>query len=180
VIRSAQSAAMRLVIGRTVTPLSRALESRLCATHRCPTCGRCASYAYAVAGDLSASDEVVWRALVDKRRAVWRRLSAQTLAQAEVTAPDGTIYLVRISRNEPIKGGGRNVGDLGSAIELAVENIRTAGATGWSISVLKPPTPFRAPRQLFRQKVHAQAIVVDIAFVIVEAIQRGDRLWDED
>jgi hypothetical protein len=42
------------------------------------------------------------------------------------------------------------------------------------------PSTRRAPRELVRQEVHARAIVVDVAFVIVEAIDRGDRLWEDD
>lgn len=125
--------------------------------------------------DLSSSEEVVWRALVKKDRPLWKRLFAQTLAQAQVRSPDGTPYVVRVSRNSPFKPG--NVGDVNSAIELAVENVRRAGNTGWSITVLEPPGGLAGARELYRQEVQAQAIVVDVAFVIVEALRRGDRLW---
>jgi hypothetical protein len=122
-------------------------------------------------------DEVVWRALTKKDRPLWRRLSAQTLAQADVHAPDGTLYWVRIARNAPVKVSGGS--DLGAVADVAMENLRLMGETGWAIKVLQPST-HRAPRELFRQVVHARPIVVDIAFVIVEAIRRGDRLWDDD
>lgn len=128
----------------------------------------------------ASSDEVVWRALTKKDRPLWRRLSAQPLAQADVHAPDGTLYWVRIARNAPIKvRGGSDIGDVVDVVDVAVENLRLMGETGWAIEVLQPST-HRAPRELFRQVVHARAIVVDIAFVIVDAIRRGDRLWDED
>jgi hypothetical protein len=99
------------------------------------------------------------------------------LAQADVHAPDGTLYWVRIARNAPVKArGGSNVGEV---VDMAMENFRLMGETGWAIKVLLPST-HRAPRELFRQMVHARAIVVDIAFVIVEALRRGDRLWEDD
>lgn len=130
-----------------------------------------------VQDDQSESTDVVWRALTNQQRPLWRRLSAQKLAQAEVHSPDGTLYWVRISRNMPAKM--RRVNDLGSALDLAIENLRLMGDTGWSVTVLQPSTR-SSSRKLFRQKVDAKAIVVDIAFVIVEAIRRGDRLWDDD
>lgn len=130
-----------------------------------------------VPDDLSASDEVVWRALTKKDRPLWRRLSAQTLAQADVHAPDGTLYWVRIARNAPVKV--RAGSDIGAFADVTMENLRVMGETGWAIKVLLP-SAYRAPRELFRQVVHARAIVVDIAFVIVEAIRRGDRLWDDE
>jgi hypothetical protein len=78
----------------------------------------------------------------------------------------------------PIKPG--NAGDLNSAVEVAVDNVRLVGRTGWSITILKPPTGIRASRELYQQDVRAQAIMVDLAFVIVDALRRGDRLWESD
>src|SRR4051794_16192597 len=119
----------------------------------------------------------MWRALTKRDRPLWRRLSAQILAQAEVHAPDGTLYWVRISRNAPVKMGRGD--DVSAALDMAAENLRLMGDTGWTVKVLEPSTR-RTPRELFRQQVHARAIVVDVAFVIVEAIRRGDRLWEDD
>ena len=103
-------------------------------------------------------------------------MSGQLLAQAEVAAPDGVNYLVRVVRNSPIK---RPTGNT-DIIDAVVDSLRVWGNTGWKISVLTVPTNTRASREIFRQDVLAQAIVADIAIVMVEATRRGDRLWAED
>jgi hypothetical protein len=103
-------------------------------------------------------------------------MSGQALAQAKVAAPDEVSYLVRVARNSSIK---RPTGNT-DIIDAVVDNLRVWGKTGWKISVLTVPTTTRASREIFRQDVLAQAIVADIALVVVEAIRRGDRLWAED
>ena len=81
-----------------------------------------------------------------------------------------------MARNSPIKGLTGNT----DIIDAVVDILRVWGKTGWKISVLTVPTGTRAEREIFRQDVLAQAIVADIALVVVEAIRRGDRLWVED
>jgi hypothetical protein len=46
--------------------------------------------------------------------------------------------------------------------------------------VLAPATATRAERAKFRQDVTAQAIVADVASAVVQALARGDALWDDD
>jgi hypothetical protein len=64
-------------------------------------------------------------------------------------------------------------------LDSGVENLRLRGRTGWSIRVIKPPTAMKADREMFRQDVLARALVADIALVFVEALRRGEQLWDD-
>lgn len=122
---------------------------------------------------------MVWHVLGSEDRPWWRRLSAQSLEQAEVRTPDGQVYWVRVTRNAPLKLGGGGSGDVDAAIGLVIENLRLMGRTGWSIRVIKPPGAVRAAREMFRQDVHAQAIVAGVAHVVLDAMRRGEHLWDE-
>lgn len=127
-----------------------------------------------------------WRVLTDPHRSVHKRLGAQLLAQADVTAPDGKPYLVRIYRNAPVVGTPSELAgvvgqvDVRSLAGLIKANVRALGDTGWRVTVATPAATRRPSLTLFRQDVHAAAPVVDIALVIVDAVRRGDQLWDDE
>jgi hypothetical protein len=127
------------------------------------------------------ASNLAWRTLRDRRRPWWRRLSSQTLAQTEVFTPDAERYLVRVSRNSPIKTGTGVVDDAGQGIgDLVVANLKARGRTGWTVKVVAPAAGRRAERELFRQEILAGPIVADVALAVVAALERGDALWDED
>ncbi|MDT4914527.1 MAG: hypothetical protein QOC66_3655 [Pseudonocardiales bacterium] len=44
----------------------------------------------------------------------------------------------------------------------------------------KPTTAWRPSRTVFEHDVRAAPLVADIARLIVEAIRRGEKLWDDE
>ena len=123
-----------------------------------------------------------WRVRANSSAPFWRRLSRRLLAQAEVSAPEGQNFIVRVERNSPLdlsdaNGVASSNDPLGVLLSVIATQAQTRGRTGWTIRVIRPATEWRAERKLFAQKVMADAIVADIAMSIVDAIERGDRLW---
>ena len=107
----------------------------------------------------------------------------QNLAEAQVHTPSGDTYLVRVARNGPVVGvadavtSGNPITGAASLAKANLANLLGDDDTGWTITVLKPNTPWRAERPLYRQHVGAQAIVVDVTLAITNALARGDTLW---
>jgi hypothetical protein len=108
------------------------------------------------------------------------------LAQADVVAPDGNRYLVRISRNLPLRDSpvpGPIDALLPSHVSAAIlvaANAYTRGKTGWTIKIYRAPTPYRSERFVHKEKSRDPAQLVARAFEITDAILAGRKPWDED
>lgn len=130
-----------------------------------------------------ARGSAVWRVRTKSNAPVWRRLAGQVLAQADVSTPSGQALLVRVARNSPLDlsdaNGAASNDPLSALFAVVAAQTQMRGRTGWTITVIRPAAEWRAERKLFAQKVMADAIVADIALAIVDAIERGDRLWRE-
>jgi hypothetical protein len=133
--------------------------------------------------DRSSPPAAPWHVRKKAKIPFWQRLSPRVLAQTTVTAASGTVVVVRIRRNSPVDlsaPDGISSSDLASAlVELVAAQAKTRGRTGWTIQVVRPATLWRAERSLFIQRVNAAPLVVDIALAVVDAIQRGEKLWDD-
>lgn len=124
----------------------------------------------------------MWKPLPRTRR-WYQRLSAQHLAEAEVRAPDGTSYLVRVERNAPLARPSQIASEDGGSVTGLVNFVRINadldGNTGWTITVLDVPRKWRSERIRYTQHVGAKAIVADVTVAITDALARGDTLWDD-
>jgi hypothetical protein len=126
-----------------------------------------------------------WRVRRQRGRPWWRRLIDRRLAQADVLAPDGTRYLVRIARNLPLRDSvvpgpvdALLPGQVTAAL-LVATNVYARGRTGWNIRIFRAATPYRAERFIHKERAHSLDVVVARAFDIVDAIRLGDRPWDD-
>ena len=125
-----------------------------------------------------------WRVRQDDRR--WsRRWVQRSLAQADVIAPDGSRYLVRVSRNLPLRS--TPLGPFDSMLPqhvslpvLVAANLYKRGRTGWSVEILRPETAWRAQHVIFKQKVHAGSDVAAIAIASASSVHQGSKPWDEE
>jgi hypothetical protein len=61
-----------------------------------------------------------------------------------------------------------------------VETVHSRGRTRWTITVAKPTTAWRTSRTVFEHDVRAAPLGAGIARLIVEAIRRGEKLWDDE
>ena len=126
-----------------------------------------------------------WRVRRREYRPWWRRLVDRRLAQADVIAPDGTRYLVRITRNLPLRGSpipeplDSLLPDQVSAAILLAANAYTRGRTGWTVKVYRAPTRYRAERFVHKEAVRDPARLVGRAFEIADAIVAGCKPWNE-
>lgn len=103
-----------------------------------------------------------------------------------MAAPDGTHYLVRISRNLPLRGTpvpdpiDAILPNHVSAAILVAANAYTRGRTGWSIKVYRGPTPYRSERFVHKETAREPDKTIARAFEITDAILAGRKPWDED
>ena len=107
-----------------------------------------------------------------------RRWTDRRLAQADVIAPSGTIYVVRIKRNWPITKS--PLGPLDNFLPTQVSlgavlaaNALTRGRTGWTVEVISPPTRWRSDRVLHARRSRDPQRVLDLAMVMIDAISNG-------
>lgn len=134
-------------------------------------------------GDRSEVPGPRWRVRQpDARR--WRGWLNRKLAQADVTEPDGSRYLVRISRNLPFRGSPLGPFDdlLPPHLSLTVlvaANLYARGRSGWSIQIIQPETAWRAERVIFTEMVRGGAAVADTAIALANSVHQGARPWEE-
>lgn len=134
--------------------------------------------------DSVAGPEPRWRVRErDPRR--WRRWFTRLLAQADVTAPDGCRYHVRVLRNLPFRdtplGPFANVVPQHVSLPVLVAaNVYARGRTGWSVQILTAQTPWRTARMIFTHTVRDGSEVGDVAIAMVSAIRAGAKPWDEE
>lgn len=136
------------------------------------------------ADDAREVDAVVrWRvrqgSLHGRRRWLDRRL-----AQADVVAPDGTLYQVRILRNLPFCESplGPFDGVVPQQVSLAAligANLHARGRTGWSVQVVRPATRWRSERVVHTHRIRGGSEVADAALGLAAAVQRGETPWDD-
>ena len=98
-----------------------------------------------------------------------RRWTDRRLAQADVTTPSGTMYVVRIKRNWPIVRS--PLGPLDNLLPsqlslgaLLAANALTRGRTGWTMEVVSPPTRWRSDRVLHARRGRDPQQVLDLTF----------------
>lgn len=123
-----------------------------------------------------------WRARVQAARGV-RRWTDRRLAQAEVHAPDGQRYVVRITRNWPLE---RNpFGPLSNVLPsdvslpaLIAANVYRRGKTGWAVQVVIPRSRWRAERVIWTRRRRDSTEIVDQAVSTAEAIGEGTKPWE--
>jgi hypothetical protein len=126
--------------------------------------------------------KLAWKRL-ERDRPWYRRLASQALTEALVAAPDGTRYIVRVRRNAPLAGpdSGADHSELISVIlGLVKSNARVRGETGWTIDVVAPEGRWKGERVLYSQRVGARAILADVVLAVTNAVQRGDKFWQDD
>lgn len=113
----------------------------------------------------------------------WKRWLDRRLAQADVTAPDGTGYQVRVVRNLPLRESPLGPFDefVPQHLSLAAlvgANLYARGRTGWSVQVLRPETPWRSARVIHARRIRGGAEVADAALALVASVQRGELPWE--
>jgi hypothetical protein len=116
----------------------------------------------------------------------WRRWLDRRLAQADVIAPDGSRFHVRVLRNVPVRGS--PLGPIDNFVPTHVSlpvligaNLYTRGRTGWILEVARAETPWRASRVIYSRRVRGGPEVADAAVALASAVQRGDEPWlDEE
>jgi hypothetical protein len=101
-----------------------------------------------------------------------------------VTAPDGTGYWVRVSRNLPLRA--TPLGPFDNVVPqhvslpvLLAANVYARGRTGWCVQVLQAETAWRAQRVIFTEKVRGGSDVADVAIALASAVHRGEEPWEE-
>lgn len=122
-----------------------------------------------------------WRVRQPGHRHWWRKLTDRRLAQADVTAPDGNRYLVRIVRNLPLTDSpvprpiDAVLPTYASTAILVAANAYKRGRTGWSVKVYRARTAYRSERFLHKEKAKDPDRAVDRAFEITDAILAGQQ-----
>jgi len=132
----------------------------------------------------SAAPEPSWRVRrPDPRK--WRRRLNRRLAQADVIAPDGSRYHVRVLRNLPFRD--TPLGPFDNFVPqhvslpvLIAANVYAFGRTGWSVQILKAETPWRAAHVIYTKRVRGGSEVADAAIAIAAAVHQGATPWNED
>lgn len=118
-----------------------------------------------------------WRVRV-ARSPGWRRWTDRRIAQADVIAPCGTRYVVRIKRNWPIAKS--PLGPLGKFAPAQVSlgailaaNVIERGRTGWTVEVVSPPTRWRSERVVHARRNHDSERVLALTMTLVDEISQG-------
>jgi hypothetical protein len=132
----------------------------------------------------AGSTEPRWRVRVAPLP--WRkRWFDRRLAQADVTAPDGSFYHVRVLRNVPFRRS--PLGPLDNMLPMHVTlpvlvgaNAYTRGRTGWVVEVFTAETAWRAKRVIYVRRVRDGVDVADTAIELALAVKRGERPWKDD
>jgi hypothetical protein len=136
------------------------------------------------ASEPMSADGPRWRVRTTRARG-WRRLLAQPLAQADVRAPDGVRYYLRLSRRGHLGGSPLGPFDalLPAPVSLSVllaANVYRRGHTVWTVDIVKAETAWRAERIIYSQRRRSVSGIVDLAVETAEAVQRGEKPWEDD
>ena len=109
----------------------------------------------------------------------WRRWLDRRLAQADVVAPDGDRFHIRVLRGVPLRDSPLGPFDnfLPQPVSLAVlvgANLSARRRARWLLQVLRAETPWRASHVIYTRKVRGGTEVADLALELAAAVQRGD------
>jgi hypothetical protein len=114
----------------------------------------------------------------------WRRWLDRRLALADVVAPDGARYNVRVLRNVPLRGS--PLGPFDNLVPthfslpvLVAANLYARGRTGWVLEVATAETAWRASHVIYARRVRGGVEVADLALELAAAVQRGSRPWED-